>query len=76
MAADEQATLLEQSDQLYARYVQPLERDHLGEFVAVATDGRVVLARDLLTLADEAVAQLGPGSFAFKIGEKSIGNWR
>jgi hypothetical protein len=76
MTTRSQADLLQQSDQLYARYVKPLEQEHTGEYVAVANDGRTVLAADLLTLADAALEQLGPGSFAFKIGEKAVGKWR
>jgi hypothetical protein len=59
MTTENQAQLKQQSDQLYAQYVKPLEREHSGKFIAVAKDGRTVLASDLLTLADEAVEQLG-----------------
>jgi hypothetical protein len=76
MTTEQQADLLQQADQLYAQYVQPLEQEHRGAFIAVAKDGRSVLGDDLLTLADQAVEQLGPGSFTFKIGEKAIGKWR
>jgi len=49
MTTESQVDLLQQSDQLYARYVKPLEQAHTGEYVAVAPDGRLVLA---LTLPD------------------------
>jgi hypothetical protein len=76
MTTEHDADLKQQSDQLYAQYVKPLERDHRGEFAAVAKDGRILLGDDLLTLTDQAVEALGPGSFTFKIGEKAIGKWR
>lgn len=76
MTTGNQAELKQEADRLYARYVKPLEHEHRGEFIAVTKDGRTVLASDLLSLADEAVEQLGPGSFAFKIGEKAVGKWR
>jgi hypothetical protein len=76
MTTESQADLLQQSGQLYDRYVKPLEQEHLGEYAAVAKDGRIVLGDDLLTLTDQAVEELGPGSFTFKIGEKAIGKWR
>ena len=76
MNAEQQTEKRRQSDWLYATYVKPLERDHTGEYVAVAPDGRLVLAPDLLTLADRAVETFGPGGFAFKVGELSVGRWR
>ena len=76
MTTENQRDLNQQADRLYAQYVQPLEQEHRGEFAIVAQDGRILLGNDLLTLTDQAVAELGPGSFTFKIGEKALGKWR
>ena len=35
MTAENQAALERQADRLYARYVQPLEQEHRGEYIAV-----------------------------------------
>ena len=70
------AMLLQTSDELYERYVKPLEREYEGRYIAVSNDGKTVIADSLMELADEAVETLGPGSFAFKIGERAVGRWR
>lgn len=76
MTMERQADLLQQANQLYAEFVLPLEKEHRGEYVAVSPEGKLVLGSDLLTLADDAVEQLGQGTFTFKIGEQAIGKWR
>jgi hypothetical protein len=71
---DEQ--LLALADRLYEEYVRPLEGAHWGAFVAVTEDGRTVLGSDLLEVCERARALYGPGSFAFKVGERAVGRWR
>ena len=68
--------LMKQSDDLYTHYVKPLEAEYLGHYVAVSNDGRTILGVSLMEVADQAVDQLGPGSFVFKIGDQAIGKWR
>ena len=70
------ATLLARSEELYERYGVPLERDHLGKFVAIAEDGRTLLGDSLNDVADRVVEKLGLGSFVFKIGERAVGRIR
>jgi len=69
-------SLLEQSEQLYERSITPVEREHLGEYVAVAEDGRLVFAASLTELMDRAVKVLGQGTFGFKVGERAVGHIR
>jgi hypothetical protein len=70
------AQQLKESDELYNRYVTRLEREHPGEYVAVSPDGKTVLANSLLAVSQKAVAELGPGNWVFKIGERAVGRWR
>jgi len=60
---------------LYDRYARPLEKTHRGRYVAVSTDGEVLLDDDLLALTAKAKRQFGPGSFIFKLGEIAVGKW-
>ncbi|PKB73125.1 MAG: hypothetical protein BZY75_03460 [SAR202 cluster bacterium Io17-Chloro-G7] len=68
--------LMEQADSLYKQYGRPLEQEHWGEFVAIFTDGRMVLGPTLLAVSEEALAKFGKGSFVFKVGVKAVGKWR
>ena len=67
---------VDEADLLYEQYGKPLEAEHWGEYVAIARDGRVVLAPTLLEVMQQATAALGPGSDVFKIGERVVGKWR
>ena len=62
-------------DELYERHGTPLEADHLGQYLAVSPDGRIVLGPDLLDVARQAKEQLGRGCFLYKIGERAVGRW-
>lgn len=68
--------LLEQAEHLYQQYGKPLEKEHWGEYVAIHPDGRFVLDPSQLAALEQALAQFGPGSFLFKVGEKAVGRWR
>lgn len=75
MAASRQQ-LLEQADKLYEQYGRPLEQECWGEYIAIFPDGRFLLGKSRLEVLDQALAQFGPGSFLFKVGEKVVGRWR
>jgi hypothetical protein len=64
--------ILRQMDDLYERYGKPFEAQHWGEYVAIALDGRTVLAPTVLEAADRAAERLGPGVYLFKVGEKVV----
>ncbi len=68
--------LHQQADALYDQYGTPLEAEHRGEYVVIAADGRTVLAPTLVGAAQAAKAALGRGTFAFKIGERSVATWK
>ena len=70
-----QQTLLEQSDALYERYAKPLEKKHLGKYIAISADGKTVIADTVIELMQVAKSKLGPGNFIFKIGERAVGKW-
>jgi hypothetical protein len=63
-------------DALYEQYGQPLERDHRGEYAAISVRGEVALGQTMLEAAQLAVERFGPGSYLFKIGERTVGHWR
>jgi hypothetical protein len=64
------------ADRLYQQYGKPLEPEHLGEYVAIMPDGRLVLGSSVVEAMRRATAVFGPGSFVFKIGEQVVGKWR
>ena len=61
---------------LYQQYGMPLEAQHLGQYVAIATDGRTVLGSTVLEVMQQARTALGPGAYIFKVGPRSVGKWR
>jgi hypothetical protein len=71
---DREATV--EGFRLYERYGKPLESEHRGEYVAIAPDGRTVLAPTLLEVVQRATTILGPGNHVFKVGERTVGKWR
>jgi hypothetical protein len=67
---------IRETDELYERYAKPLEREHLGEYVAVSYDGRVLLDSRLYELVVRASKTFGPKNHIFKVGERAVGKWR
>lgn len=52
--------LKELTDRLYEQYCKPLERQHLGEYVAISAEGRRVIGPELLEVAKQARSVLVP----------------
>lgn len=71
MALTDEETLT-RSDALYDKYVQPLEAEHLGEFVAVAPDGRTMVGTNPYKIDIEAWNAFGDEAVMFQVGEKEI----
>ena len=64
------------AEELYARYGKPLEAEHAGEFIAISTQGKVVLAPTLQQVLDLSLQQLGKGSYVFRLGaDRSVMKW-
>lgn len=62
---------------LYDRFVRSLESQHQGEFVAVHSDGRVIVGKNDIEVVDRALQQFGAGTFVLlKVGSKGVGKWR
>lgn len=73
MAADAvQPRRLRQSNRQYDRMRQPLEKEHAGQYVAIAAGGETVLGDTPLEAIQKAKEAFGPGSFLFKVGEKNV----
>ena len=62
-------------DNLYNKFGKPMEKDHWGEYIAISNDGKFVLGSNLLRVMKKSLADLGPGSHLFKVGEKSVFKW-
>ena len=66
----------QEADALYEQYGKPLEQEHHGEYVAISRQGAIVLGATLLDVMQKANATLGQESFIFRVGQRSVGNWR
>jgi hypothetical protein len=73
--AETQEHLTQRSDELYAKYVKPLEKEHTGEFIAVSPNGKTVFGPTLLDVMKQAEQRLGDGNFIFKVGDVAVGKW-
>ena len=62
---------LTRSDALYDKYVQPLEKDHWGKFVAVAPDGRTLLGSNPYKIDMEAWNAFGDEAVMFEVGARA-----
>ena len=67
---------LTQGDKLYERYAKPLEAEHWGKYIAIATDGRTMLGTDMTEVQYDATRHFGGGVRIFKVGPKVIGRLR
>lgn len=65
-----------EADTLYEQFGKPLEADHWGDYVAISNDGRTILATTVLGVMEQARTEFGPGSFVFKVGQRTVGRWR
>lgn len=63
-------------DDLYKKYGKSLEGKHWGEYIAISKAGKTVLGNDLIKVMKKSLADFGPGSFVFKVGEKAVYKWR
>lgn len=75
MSAPEQQRQLAEGDELYERHVKHLEAEHWGEYVAIACNGRTVLAPTLGEVGRKAVETFGRGNDidVFKVGPRDVG---
>lgn len=71
-----QDELRRQADELYDQFGKPLEPEHLGEFLAIAPDGRILVGNSASEVGRGAKEAFGPGNFIFKIGPRVVGKWR
>lgn len=72
----DQRRLTQRAAALYEQYGRPLEAEHTGEYVAISLNGEAVLASTLVRALSDGAAQLGPGNFVFKVGERVVGVWK
>jgi hypothetical protein len=72
----DQEALNREADRLYETYGKPLEAEHWGEFVAIAPDGRTLIASTAVEAVLDAQRVFGSGNFIFKIGERAVATLR
>ena len=62
---------------LYEKHAKGLEAEHHGEFVAIASDGRIIIGENDIAVLKKAIRDFGRGNFAFRrIGFRTMGKWR
>ena len=63
-----------QADKLYEQYGKPLEDTHLGEYIAIAPDGKYLISQDLLDVVNKATDTFGPGILSLSWERKPFGS--
>ncbi|HET8626248.1 MAG TPA: hypothetical protein VFL91_02455 [Thermomicrobiales bacterium] len=76
MSTIEERQRIAEADRLYEQFGKPLEARHAGRYVAISRDGRTIVGPTLLDVVRQARTAFGPGSYAFKVGERAVGRWR
>lgn len=73
----EQKAIVERDNALYEKYAKRLEREHKGEFVAIALDGKLIIGSNHTEVLHRAAEEFGAGQFAlWKIGYGYELKWR
>ena len=68
----------QEDDRLYEKHRKPLEKDHLGELIAIGPDGQVVFGQGKSSgeFLREAATLFGKGNFAFRrVGHDAVWKW-
>lgn len=77
LSLDELRKKASADDMLYDNFARHLEVEHSGKFVAIASDGRLIMGENDMEVLRKAVREFGSGNFAFrKVGSKTLGKWR
>jgi Family of unknown function (DUF5678) len=64
------------AENLYQKFVKPLEGKHKGEYVAVSEKGKTTLGPTILEVLHKANTDFDKQTpFVFKVGQKVIGKW-
>ena len=65
-----------QKNRLYEQYGKELEEKHIGEYVAISTDGETILGDRMGEVLHEAIETFGNGNFAIaRIGHRTLARW-
>jgi hypothetical protein len=66
-----------EAEELYQQYGKTLEPTHYGEYVAIASDGRMLVGPDDIEIVRQAIADFGSGNFAFyRVGSDYVDKLR
>ena len=63
-------------NEVYERYVKPVEQDHAGEYVAVTPDGQLLFGATLIEAMEKSYEMSKTDNFLFKVGEISAVGFR
>jgi hypothetical protein len=61
---------------LYEQYGKPLEADHIGEYVVISNNGKIIVGKSLSEVVLHSIERFGKGHFVFKIGSRAVGSFR
>jgi hypothetical protein len=61
---------------LYSKYGKPLVKDHQGEFIAINSNGQVILGKSMTEVMLKAVEKFGRENFALaRVGHEAVWKW-
>ena len=67
---------VKEDERLYEEYGKPLEKEYTGEYVAIGSDGRILLGKSTDEVLQKGVAAFGGGNFGlFRIGHPALEQW-
>ncbi len=70
------ARRIKEDNRLYEEYGKPLEKEHIGEHVAIGPDGQTILGGSTDEVLQKGVEAFGGGNFGlFRIGYPALEQW-
>lgn len=65
------------AENLYQKFVKPLESRYKDKYVAVSQKGQTIFGLTVLEVLHKANTDFGKQTpFVFKVGQKVVGKWR
>lgn len=61
---------------IYEQYGKPLENSHVGEYVAISSQGQTILGKTDVEVLQKAINTFGKSNFTLKrVGQRAFGRW-
>lgn len=65
-----------QAEELYQRFVKPLEHKHRNQYAAVSPEGKTIFGSTVINVLRQAKTDFGEVTpLVFKVGQKVVGKW-